>query len=69
MVSVDGLDHLKTWIDVMMHRPAVQKGLQIPFARPGFFGEPYATKEEIEEEIQRNAGMFTKAGGSNKKGQ
>jgi len=67
VVNVDGLDHLKKWIDVMMNRPGVQKGLQIPFARPGFFGEPYATKSEIEEEIQRNAGMFTKGGGSSSK--
>ena len=50
----------------MMKRPGVQKGLQIPFARPGFFGPPYATEEEIAEEIQRNAGMFTKGGGSSK---
>ncbi|CAB9518561.1 S-transferase domain-containing protein DDB [Seminavis robusta] len=66
MVDVTGLDALNAWIDMMMKREAVQKGLNIPFARPGFFGPPYATEEEIEGEIQRNAGMFTKGGGSSK---
>lgn len=66
MVCVDGLDHLKAWIDVLMKRESVYKGLQIPFARPGFLGPPYATEEEIQDEIQRNAGMFTKGGGTSK---
>ena len=56
----------KEEFDVLMKKDSVQKGLQIPFARPGFFGPPYATEEEIAEEIQRNAGMFTKGGGSSK---
>ncbi len=28
------------------------------FSRPAFFGPPYATPEEIEVEIARNAGQF-----------
>lgn len=64
MVNVDELDALKAWIELLMSRDSVQKGLQIPFARPGFFGPPYATQEEIDSEVQRNAGMFTKGGGS-----
>ena len=63
MVSIDGLNALKAWIDLLMNRPSIQKGLQIPFGRPGFFGPPYATPEDINDEIQRNAGMFTKEGG------
>ena len=38
--------------------------MEIPFARRGFFGPPFATQEEIEAEIQRNAGQFTVTGGS-----
>lgn len=69
VVSIDGLDSLKGWIDLLMKRDSVRKGLRIPFARPGFFGRPYATDAEIAEEIRRNAGMFTKGGdtSSNKK--
>ncbi len=66
MVPVEGLTHLTEWIDLLMNRPSVKAGLSIPFARPGFFGKPYATDEEIQDEIQRNAAMFTKGGGSSK---
>jgi glutathione S-transferase len=64
MVPVDGLSHLTEWIALLMNRPSVKSGLSIAFARPGFFGKPYATDEEIQVEIQRNAAMFTKGGGS-----
>jgi glutathione S-transferase len=64
MVPVDGLSHLTEWIALLMNRPSVKAGLSFPFARPGFFGKPYATDEEIQDEIQRNAAMFTKGGGS-----
>ena len=64
MVPVDGLPCLTEWIDLLMNRPSVKAGLSIPFPRPGFFGKPYATDEEIQDEIQRNAAMFTKGGGS-----
>ena len=29
-VSIDGLDHLKRWLDMIAARPAVQRGLQKP---------------------------------------
>ena len=63
-VSVDGLEELGTWIKLLMERPAFQRGLEIPFARKGFFGPPFATEEEISAEISRNAGQFTVGGGS-----
>ena len=63
-MDITGLDTLKIWIDLLMNMPSVQKGLSIPFARRGFFGIPYATQNEINSEIQRNAAMFTKSGGS-----
>ena len=31
MVNVDGLDALQAWMDGLMKRESVQKGLQIPF--------------------------------------
>ena len=63
-VSVDGLPALKEWVDVLMKRPSFERGCGIPFSRRGFFGPPYATDEEIEAEISRNAGQFTVDGGS-----
>jgi GST-like protein len=29
-VSIDGLDHLKRWMDAVTARPAVQRGVQRP---------------------------------------
>ncbi len=29
-VSIDGLDHLKRWMDVIASRPAVRRGLEVP---------------------------------------
>ena len=43
----------------MLHqRASFSTGLTVPFSRPAFFGPPYATPEEIEVEIARNAGQF-----------
>ena len=33
-VSIEGLDHLKRWIDQMYGRPACTKGVEIPFKLP-----------------------------------
>ena len=63
-VDTSGLDELNSWIKMLMERGSFQKGLEIPFARRGFFGPPFATQEEIDAEIQRNAGQFTVTGGS-----
>ena len=30
-VSIDGLDHLKRWLDTMRARPACEKGIAVPF--------------------------------------
>ncbi|MBT8153466.1 glutathione S-transferase family protein [Epibacterium ulvae] len=36
-VQVDGLEHLQAWFDRMDARPAVQKALTLPHARPYFW--------------------------------
>ena len=33
-VSIDGLDHLRRWLDAMKERPACQKGITVPFKLP-----------------------------------
>jgi glutathione S-transferase len=33
-VPVDGLDHLRRWLDQVRQRPAVQKGIEVPFKLP-----------------------------------
>ena len=33
-VSVDGLDHLRRWMDALTARPACQKGVEVPFKVP-----------------------------------
>jgi glutathione S-transferase len=33
-VSIDGLDHLRRWLDVMRERPACQRGVEVPFKFP-----------------------------------
>ena len=33
-VSIEGLDHLKRWIDQMYARPACTKGVEVPFKLP-----------------------------------
>lgn len=34
-VSIDGLDNLRRWLDVIAQRPAVQRGLNIPHSEEG----------------------------------
>ena len=58
-VDVSGLTHLRAWIERLHARPSFQRGLQIPFARPAFFGPPHATEAEVEREVARNAGQFS----------
>ena len=38
-VSAEGLPHLQAWFDRLGERPAVQKALTIPAARPAFWGQ------------------------------
>jgi len=52
------MPHLRAWIAMLHERPSFKRGITIPFARPAFFGPPYATQEEIDAEIARNAGQF-----------
>ena len=33
-VSVEGLDHVQTWMDRMRERPACQRGVEVPFKLP-----------------------------------
>jgi len=33
-VSIDGLDHLRRWLDRMRERPACQRGIEVPFKIP-----------------------------------
>ena len=57
-VDISAMSHLLAWIEMLHQRPSFRTGLTVPFSRPAFFGPPYATPEEIEVEIARNAGQF-----------
>ncbi|WP_186542104.1 glutathione S-transferase family protein [Synechococcus sp. M16.1] len=57
-VDISAMCHLLAWIEMLHQRPSFSTGLTVPFSRPAFFGPPYATPEEIEVEIARNAGQF-----------
>lgn len=52
-VDVDGLDALKTWLDRLDARPAVQRAVQKPRPVPAFFG-----LADEETELDGNAGRF-----------
>ena len=57
-VDISEMSHLLMWIEMLHQRPSFSTGLAVPFSRPAFFGPPYATPDEIESEIARNAGQF-----------
>ena len=57
-VDISEMSHLLMWIEMLHQRPSFSTGLAVPFSRPAFFGPPYATTEDIEAEIVRNAGQF-----------
>ena len=57
-VDISEMSHLLAWIEMLHERPSFSTGLTVPFSRPAFFGPPYATPDEIESEIARNAGQF-----------
>ena len=57
-VDISEMSHLLAWIEMLHQRPSFSTGLAVPFSRPAFFGPPYATPEDIEAEIARNAGQF-----------
>jgi len=52
-VSVDGLDNLNAWFARLDARPAIQKALTIPAARPGFWGD-----EDDSAFMKENAARF-----------
>ncbi len=56
--DVTSMPHLGAWVERLHARPAFRTGLQIPFARPAFFGPPHASPDQIASEIARNAGQF-----------
>lgn len=58
MVDISEMPHLQGWLKLLHKRPSFQTGLTIPFARPAFFGPPYATEEQIEAEIAANSAQF-----------
>ena len=57
-VDISSMAHLQKWLTFLHNRPSFQTGLRIPFARPAFFGPPWATQEEINAEISDNASQF-----------
>ena len=44
-VSIDGLDHLRGWMDRMAARPACQKGVAVPFELPALSGDDQGSEE------------------------
>lgn len=57
-VDTSTLKRLEAWLERLHARPSFARGLTIPFARPAFFGPPYASDAQIEAEIARNASQF-----------
>lgn len=57
-IDISDLPALRSWIERLHARPSFAAGLKIPFARPAFFGPPYASEAEIRAEIERNAAQF-----------
>lgn len=51
-VSVDGLEHLRRWMDQMKERPACQKGVEVPFKIPSLIEDNAAGAEEFAKNAQ-----------------
>jgi GSH-dependent disulfide-bond oxidoreductase len=45
-VSIDGLDHLASWLDRMRQRPACAKGVEVPFKLPDLADDVRADQAE-----------------------
>ncbi|CAE6923893.1 yfcG [Symbiodinium natans] len=58
-VDISHMKKLQAWLQHLHERPSFKTGLTIPFARPAFFGPPWATEADIEAEIGANAAQFT----------
>ena len=55
-VSVDGLPHLRRWLDAMKERPACRKGIEVPFKIPSIADDEEAAKafaERAQSSLQR----------------
>jgi glutathione S-transferase len=44
-VSVDGLEHLRRWMDAMNSRPACRRGVEVPFKLPSLEGDEESAQE------------------------
>jgi hypothetical protein len=44
-VSIDGLVHLRRWLDAMNERPACQRGVAVPFKLPMLEGDDNGAEE------------------------
>ena len=60
-VSVEGLDHLRAWLDRIDERPAVQKALTIPKANPHFWDEKADASAFAKENAARFSGDVKKS--------
>ncbi len=47
-VSVDGLPHLRRWLDAMKERPACRRGIEVPFKVESALGNDEATRAFVE---------------------
>jgi len=58
-IDISTMPQLKAWLTLLHERPSFKTGLCIPFARPAFFGPPWASEEEIQSELGSNAAQFS----------
>ena len=55
-VSIDGLPHLRRWLDTLRERPACQRGIEVPFKLPNMTRDDQAAKkftENARNQLQR----------------
>ncbi|CAE7233210.1 hypothetical protein AK812_SmicGene23262 [Symbiodinium microadriaticum] len=58
-IDIGCMLNLQAWLQHLHERPSFKTGLTIPFARPAFFGPPWATEADIAAEIGANAAQFS----------
>ncbi|CAL1139053.1 unnamed protein product [Cladocopium goreaui] len=46
-IDISDMPQLQAWQKLLHERPSFKTGLSIRFARPAFFGPPWASEEEI----------------------
>jgi hypothetical protein len=55
-VSIDGLAHLRRWLDAMKERPACRRGVEVPVPVPSLIDDEKAAKafaERARSSLQR----------------